>query len=58
MKRFVLDPSSVLTLLTVAGMVLAVAGTWLPNDAVAFLTLPGIALVYLAGGLPAARPAL
>ncbi len=47
------DRSFVLSLLTVLGMLLAMAGTWLPGDGLAAITIPALALVYLAGGLPA-----
>lgn len=47
------DRSFVLSLLTVLGMLLAMAGTWLPGEGLAALTFPALAIVYLAGGLPA-----
>ncbi|WP_035030659.1 heavy metal translocating P-type ATPase [Aquamicrobium defluvii] len=47
-----------MTALTVLGMLMAIAGTWLPGDRFAILNLPGLALVYLAGGLPTAWRAL
>ena len=48
------DPAFVLSLLTVLGMLLGMAGTWLPFAWVSALTLPALSTVYLAGGLPAA----
>ncbi|MFC3208964.1 heavy metal translocating P-type ATPase [Aquamicrobium soli] len=48
----------VLSLLTVLGMILAVVGTWLFGGQLDFLNLPGLTLVYLAGGLPTAWRAL
>ncbi len=47
-----------MSLLAVLGMALAVAGIWLPVEAAAALKVPGLALVYLAGGLPATWRAL
>ncbi|MCH4540617.1 heavy metal translocating P-type ATPase [Ochrobactrum sp. A-1] len=47
-----------LSLATVLGMVLAIAGRWLFGGELAFLDPPGLALVYLAGGMPAAWRAL
>ncbi|MGP2490519.1 heavy metal translocating P-type ATPase [Mesorhizobium sp. PUT5] len=47
-----------LSLATVLGMVLAIAGRWLFGGELAFLGPPGLALVYLAGGMPAAWRAL
>ena len=48
-----------LTALTVLGMLLAMVGLWpLQGDAADFSSLVGLLLVYLAGGLPAARRAV
>ena len=59
MKRFPpLDWPLAMTAVTVIGMALAIAGTWLPGERLAFLALPGLALVYLAGGVPTAWRAL
>src|SRR5690606_31147006 len=46
------------SLLAVLGMALAIAGIWIPVEAVAALKTPGLVLVYLAGGLPATWRAL
>ncbi|WP_050526770.1 heavy metal translocating P-type ATPase [Pseudorhodobacter aquimaris] len=40
------------------GMLLGMAGAWLPVDGLGIVTLPSLATVYLAGGLPAASRAL
>jgi len=48
----------VLSLITVLGMVLAIVGTWLFGGKLAFLNPPGLAAVYIAGGLPATWRAL
>jgi heavy metal translocating P-type ATPase len=53
-----LDLSLVLSLAAVLGLALASAGLWLAGGRLGFLVTPGLALVYLAGGLPAARRAL
>jgi heavy metal translocating P-type ATPase len=53
-----LDFPMTLSLATVLGMVLAIAGRWLFGGELAFLDPPGLALVYLAGGMPAAWRAL
>jgi cation transport ATPase len=58
MKRLSFDTPTVMSLLTVLGMVLATAGTWPPAEGLAVLRWPGLALVYLAGGLPATGSAL
>ena len=59
MKQSVsLDFPMALSLATVLGMVLAIAGRWLFGGELAFLGPPGLALVYLAGGMPAAWRAL
>lgn len=47
------DLSPILSLATVLGMALAVAGWWLPHDGPEALSAAGLVLVYLAGGLPA-----
>ncbi len=52
------DPAFVLSLLTVLGMLLGMAGSWLPVEGLSTLTIPALATVYLAGGLPAAWRAL
>ena len=53
MKRFpTIDLSLTLSLVTVLGMAMAAAGRWLPSGAFVALELPGLVLVYLAGGLP------
>ncbi len=52
------DPAFILSLLTVMGMLLGMAGAWLPVDGLGIVTLPSLATVYLAGGLPAASRAL
>lgn len=52
---FQIDRSFILTVLTVLGMILATLALWPLQGAVAaFFSLVGLALVYLAGGLPAA----
>jgi cation transport ATPase len=48
----------VLSLATVLGMVLAIVGRWLFGGELAFLDRPGLVLVYVAGGMPAAWRAL
>lgn len=53
MKRSSFDFQTVVSVLTVAGMILAMAGTWLAVEELAGLRWPGLVLVYLAGGLPA-----
>ncbi len=54
-KTFEIDRSFVLTVLTVAGMLLAILALWpLQGAAAAYFSLAGLLLVYLAGGLPAA----
>lgn len=54
-KVFDLDRSMMLTALTVLGMVVAILGWWPHVGPDADLaTIAGLALVYLAGGLPAA----
>ena len=44
----------VLSLVTVLGMGLAIVGRWLFGGELAFLDPSGLALVYVAGGMPAA----
>lgn len=60
MKRvFSADASTTLTVLTVLGMLLAVAAIWpLAGEVAASSSLVGLGVVYLAGGLPAAWRAL
>jgi len=59
MKRLAaIDLSLVLTLATMLGMALAGLGRWPVHDGLAVLTLPGLALVYLAGGVPTGWRAL
>lgn len=54
-KAFEIDRSFVLTVLTVAGMLLAILALWpLQGAAAAYFSLAGLLLVYLGGGLPAA----
>lgn len=54
-KPFQIDRSTILTALTLLGMLLAAFALWpLQGDAAAFSSLAGLSLVYLAGGLPAA----
>ena len=53
-----LDPSLALSLATVLGLAMAAAGKWLPGEAFGALELPGLVLVYLAGGLPTGWRAL
>ena len=54
-KLFNLDRSMIMTGLTVLGMLLATLALWpLQGAASASLSLAGLSLVYLAGGLPAA----
>jgi cation transport ATPase len=48
----------VLSLVTVLGMGLAIVGRWLFGVGLAFLDPPGLALIYVAGGMPAAWRAL
>lgn len=49
-KPLLSDPAFILSLLTVLGMLLGMAGAWLPVDGLAMVTLPSLATVYLAGG--------
>lgn len=58
-RRFTFDTPVILTVLTVLGMLLAVAALWPLTGVVADRSsLAGLCLVYLAGGLPAAWRAL
>jgi heavy metal translocating P-type ATPase len=52
------DLSLALSIAAVLGLVLASAGLWLGGGRLGSLVTPGLILVYLAGGLPAARRAL
>jgi len=57
--RFTFDLPTILTGIAVVGMVLAVAALWpLEGDIAAFMSAVGLAVVYLAGGLPTAWRAL
>lgn len=56
--RILRDVPTLMSFLTALGMVLAVMGTWLWGDRLAALRGPGLMLVYLAGGVPAAWSAL
>ncbi|MGX5720828.1 heavy metal translocating P-type ATPase [Shinella zoogloeoides] len=58
MKRLSFDTPTMMSLLTVLGMILAAAGTWPPVEGLAVLRWPGLALVYVAGGVPATGSAL
>lgn len=59
MQRFSIDSSIFLTSATVAGLVIALGGTWLPvGDANLPATLFGATLAYAAGGFPAGWRAL
>ena len=58
MKRLSLDFQTVMSAIAVLGMMLAVAGTWPPAEGLSILRSPGLAMVYLAGGLPATWSAL
>ncbi len=49
---FLIDAGLALSLATLGGLSLAMAGMWLPG-APAWLITPGLGLAYLAGGLPA-----
>ena len=58
-KTFRVDSALLLTALTGFGMLLAIAGFWpLDGKAAELAWVTGLALVYLAGGLPAAGRAL
>ena len=52
------DLSLALSLAAVLGLVLASAGLWLGGGRLGSLVTPGLVLVYLTGGLPAASRAL
>lgn len=54
MKRVTLDFQTAMSGFTVLGMLLAILGTWPLVEALAVVRWPGLGLVYLAGGLPAA----
>lgn len=58
MKRVSFDLQIIMSGLTVLGMILAIVGTWPPAEGLTALRWPGLALVYIAGGLPAAWRAL
>jgi len=58
MKRLSFDLPTCLSLLTVLGLLLAAAGTWWPAGGHPPLKWAGIALVFLAGGVPTAWGAL
>ena len=58
MKRVSFDTPTLMSLLTALGMILATAGTWPPAEGLATFRWPGLALVYVAGGVPAAWSAL
>lgn len=59
MKRILsIDLTLAFTLVTVLGMVMAVIGRWPPVEGAGVLLLPGLVLVYLAGGVPAGWRAL
>jgi cation transport ATPase len=58
MKQLRFDMPTLMSALTVLGMILAIAGTWPPVGELAVLRWPGLALVYVAGGLPATWGAL
>jgi len=58
MKRVSFDFQTVMSAIAVFGMMLAVVGTWPPAEGLSILRSPGLAMVYLAGGLPATWSAL
>lgn len=59
MKQFELDQPVILTAMTVFGMFLAILAMFpLPENMVGFASSIGLALVYLAGGMPAGWRAL
>ncbi len=58
MKRISFDLPTCLSLATVLGLLLAAAGTWWPPAGHTSLKWAGIALVFLAGGVPTAWSAL
>lgn len=58
MNRVSFDFATVMSGLAVLGMTLAMIGTWPPVEGLAALRWSGLALVYVAGGLPAAWSAL
>ena len=53
MKRASFDLPTFMSLMATLGMILAMAGTWLPVKELAVLRWLGLMLVYFAGGLPA-----
>ncbi len=57
-QSLVRDCSVVLSLVTLLGMLLGMAGMWWPGGGLSALTYPALATVYLAGGGPAAWRAL
>src|SRR5262245_60289723 len=58
MKRLSFDAPTLMSLLTVLGMLLATVGTWPLAEGLGALRWPGLGLVYIAGGLPATWNAL
>jgi Cd2+/Zn2+-exporting ATPase len=58
MKRVSFDFGTVMSGFAVLGMILAIVGTWPLAEELSALRWPGLALVYVAGGLPAAWSAL
>lgn len=58
MKRISVDFPTLMSLVAVLGIVISAAGMWLPVEGLSVLRRPGLALVYAAGGLPAAWSAL
>lgn len=59
MKRILpMDLSAVLSLATFLRMAMAAAERWPPSETLGILELPGLVIVYLAGGLPTAWRAL
>lgn len=58
MKRMSFDFETVMSGFAVLGIILAIAGTWPLAEELSALRWPGLALVYVAGGLPAAWSAL
>lgn len=58
MKRSSFDFPTVLSFLTVLGIILAMAGTWLPGGGNSTIRWSGLCLVYVAGGFPSGWKAL